>query len=162
MGTWHYDWNGNDIFTTHHRVTFDGEWKRFCNRMCAYWYNESVTSTTKFGLDDNVTHKNWYLISYGTPICMVTSHHSELLDNTNWIVYVNEEYYRYSRTTIRQLSDFLKFIGSPCSYIEIKKTMHSTRMHFFYDATIKESVRLYRMNDSEFRRTFNDEVPHYE
>ena len=58
-------------------------------------------------------------------------------------VYLNEDSYNCSMTTIHQLSRFLRLVSKRhfvdydiLSYGAIKNAMCSTRMHFFYDMPI--------------------------
>ncbi len=61
----------------------------------------------------------WDFVSYAYPVMTVS-----LFDDGGWEVTVTHDCCDCSRTTSRQISDFLKFIHCPITYHDIKETIN--------------------------------------
>ena len=68
----------------------------------------------------NEHYEQWDFVSYATPILRVEHNF-----NGMWYVDFNWESFDCSRTTIRQVNKFFKFIGCPCSIATLRKHMES-------------------------------------
>ena len=165
-----YNWtdeNGNN-----YKVQFPKGWQRLNSCKAATYHTMHITEPTKNALRDTVTHDTWYLISYGAPIAIVRAHHSDLLNNTNWTISLNEVYWNCSNTTIHHFSKFLAFVtGCPYRYMQVKNLMRSSRMHFYMDGYLPEVTdskgathngHVYRLTPYAIKASFDRAVPYYD
>ena len=154
-GSWSYSW---DYAGKSGSCMFSRGWKQFRSCAAAYYHRMHMDTCTKNHMRDTVTHNYWSLISYSTPILEVSSHHSDLLENTNWIVILNEDYWRHSTTTIQHVNKFLAYVGVPISYLDLKEFMNSPKMHFFVDNYCR-GVHVYRQTNGAMQQMFASKVP---
>ena len=117
---------------------------------------------TKHGVKAIV--KSYYLVSYKSPILFIEHWKYDTIYSDEFFVHVNSEKYRFSNTTIRHVSKYLRemhlFAGLDLSYLELKKSMHSKRMHFTLRDYPKENITVYSRTESEIKEFFDD-VPKY-
>jgi len=120
-----------------------------------------VNATAK-GVSASVN--GYYLVSYKSPILYIERWKYDKVYADEFLVFVNYEKYRFSNTTIRHVSKYLHglhlFAGLDLSYIELKKSMHSKRMHFTLRDYPKENITVYSYTESEIKEYFDD-VPKY-
>jgi len=78
--------------------------------------------------------EQWDFVSYAYPVMSVY----HWIDIDEWEVTVTSDALDCSRTTTRQIGDFLKFIGCPLSIAHIRKTfaLDVVQMHFDYEHSV--------------------------
>lgn len=93
-------------------------YKRFKSRNAQYRHT----------VDREYMIEHWDFVSYAYP-CMRVSH---TMDDDAWYVKVTYDALDCSRTTTRQIGDFLKYIGCPLTIAHISKALekHCSEMYF--------------------------------
>lgn len=127
----------NDM-ASEYRVICGREFKRLdhCN---AFVQHKATISIETNALHHTILYEKFVLWSYSTCILIVSVHTDETDNKINVNVYVNEDSWNCSQSTIRHVSRFLDRIskslhlGYGLGYYPLKKVMNSVRMHFFYD-----------------------------
>lgn len=104
-------------------------YKRFNSRNAQYRHT----------VDNDFMIEQWDFVSYAYPV-MIVDH---VLDTDSWEVIVTSDALDCSRTTTRQIGDFLKFIGCPLTIAHIRKTfaMDVAEMYFVNDCSLSVNVR---------------------
>lgn len=83
-------------------------YKRFNSRNAQYRHT----------VDNELLVEQWDFVSYAYP-CMSVDH---VLDTDSWDVIVTYDAFDCSRTTTRQIGDFLRYIGCPITVSDIRMT----------------------------------------
>ena len=157
-----YKWETD--FGTVYKSEFYSTWKRLDYCKAAYRRTTKYDSGYWNALKSPTTTNTYDFISYGTPIAHIKVLTTHKLERTNIAIYLNEDSYNCSNTTIHQLSRFLNMLAKwyfidngDLSYYAIKEAMRSNRMHFFYDMALgsgrdsTETGRIYHIH--LFRKT---------
>lgn len=147
-------------------ASFSDGWERVNRRKCAYHHSIKYDYGENNALHRVIKYEKFYFVSYATPIVKIErASYFDTAEILRTNVYLNEEMYNISNTTIHQLSYFLRMLenrrGYDISYAQLKNSMKSVRMHFFYTDYIAERTKLHRMLDSEMRDIFTKECPPY-
>ena len=155
-----------DVCASEYKVTVPEDFERI--DYCKAYYQHKLTFDCEHNaLQHCIWTHSYIMYSYETPIIEIKIIEDETAKKTNIIVVLNEDCYRISTTTIRQLSRFLNKItieyklGYGLSYHNIKTEMFSTRMHFFYDTNFWIENFNPKYNNDTFVQLFrktNDEM----
>lgn len=97
--------NGCMMVTTEIRYGF----KRFKAKNAQYRHT----------VDNDLMLEEWDFVSYAYP-CMSVNH---VLDTDSWEVLITRDALNCSRTTARQIGDFLRYIGCPITLHDIRDAM---------------------------------------
>lgn len=78
--------------------------------------------------------EQWDFVSYAYPVMCVY----HWIDIDEWEIVVVDNVLDCSRTTTRQIGDFLKFTGCPMTIAHIRKTLalNVVQMHFDYEHSV--------------------------
>lgn len=102
-------------------------YKRFKSRNAQYRHT----------VDNDSLMEQWDFVSYAYP-CMSVDH---VLDTDSWDVIVTYDVLDCSRTTTRQIGDFLKYIGCPLSVAHIRKAFAMDVANMYFDDDCVVEVR---------------------
>ena len=144
-------------------ATFYGKWNRFNYCKAAEFHKYDYYKSTDFiGRKREVKRESWYLVSYCTPIIKIQREYwfdSGEIIHTD--VFVNEDSWNCSATTIHQLSRWLdelnSFRGIDLNYYELKKAMTGTSIHFLTFCNPKEHFTVKRVTSNEIEKMFQAE-----
>lgn len=102
-------------------------YKRFNKRNAQY----------RHAVDNELMMEQWDFVSYAYPVMSV----DHTLDTDSWCVIVTHDALDCSRTTTRQIGDFLKYIGCPLSLAHIRETMDMGVAEMYVDEESSVNVR---------------------
>lgn len=98
---------------------------------------KSKNAQYRHTVDNDLMIEQWDFVSYAYP-CMSVGH---VLDTDSWDVIVTYDALDCSRTTTKQICDFLKFIGCPLSIEHIRKTFAMDVAEMYFTDSCSVNVR---------------------
>lgn len=160
-----YKWQSD--YGTSFIAKFYGKWNRFNYCKAAEFHKYDYYNAHDFiGRERKVKRESWYLVSYCTPIIKMQREYwfdSGEIIHTD--VFVNEESWNCSATTIHQLSRWLNeldfFRGFDFSYHELKEAMTGTNIHFLTFCNPKEHFTVKRVTSDEIEYIFQEECDEF-
>lgn len=111
-------------------------YKRFNHRNAQYRYT----------FDDKYMIEHWDFVSYAYP-CMRVNH---TIDDDAWFVLVTHDGLECSRTTTRQIGDFLRYIGCPITVSDIRMTIKGGYSCMYFGATCGNVLQIRGEVNSRF------------
>lgn len=141
-----------------YKTTFYG-FERFHNCNAAQVLSRATSDDNALGHVVTVEHSA--LVSYDTPICIVTYYHDRTTNRDGFNIDVNRNAYRCSNSTIHQFARFLREnIGDILTYQDVKRWDTQYPLHKDVPITDVVPIHIFWMDSHELRyrieQVFND------
>ena len=122
-------------------LQFANGWNRI--RKSAASYHHKWSEHVKNAAEHDVRIDRYYLNSYAAPIAYVVVFTDNTDEKKSITLFLNEDMWQYSRTTIRHFSDFLRMLAffhgaREVTYQLVKHVMNSKRLKNFHDGPLIE------------------------